>query len=51
MEHRFQPFLQMGGHHRLRDPVRDRRHAKQTDPVAVRFGDFHTFDRRREVTA
>ena len=43
------PFLQMHGHHRLRDPVRDRRHAQHSDPAAVRLGDLHRPDRGREV--
>ena len=43
------PFLQMHGHHRLRDPVRDRWHAQHSDPAAVRLGDLHRPDRRRKV--
>ena len=39
----------MHGHHRLRDPVRDRRHAQHSDPAAVRLGDLHRPDRRRKV--
>jgi hypothetical protein len=43
------PFLQMHGHHRLRDPVGDRRHAQHSNPAAVRLGDLHRPDRGREV--
>src|SRR5215216_1188808 len=43
------PFLQMHRYHRLRDPVRDRRHTQHSDPAAVRLGDLHRPDRRREV--
>jgi hypothetical protein len=43
------PFLQMHRHHRLRNPVRDRRHAQRPDPAAVRLGDLHRPDRRRKV--
>src|SRR5215211_8948350 len=43
------PLLQMHGHDRLRDPVRDRWHAQHSDPAAVRLGDLHRPDRRRKV--
>jgi hypothetical protein len=39
----------MHGHHRLRDPVGDRRHAQHSNPAAVRLGDLHRPDRGREV--
>ena len=45
------PLLQMPGHHRLRDPVCDRRHAQHADPAAVRLGDLHRLDRGRQVGA
>jgi hypothetical protein len=38
--------LQEHGGHRLRDPVRDRRHPEQTDTRAVRLGDLDRLDRR-----
>ena len=39
MKPRFHQRLQVQGHDRLRDPVRDRRHAQRTP--AVRLGDLH----------
>ena len=49
MEPRLHQRLQMHGHDRLRDPVRDRGHAEHSDPAAVRLGDLHRPDRRRKV--
>ena len=49
MKPRFHHRLQLHGHHRLRDPVRDRRHAQHSDPTTMRLGDLHRPDRRREV--
>ena len=46
---RFRPLPQIRGHHRLRDPVCDRRHTEQTDPTAVRLGDLDRPDRGRKV--
>src|SRR5450755_566549 len=46
MKPRFHQRLQEHGHGRLRDPVCDRRHPKQTDPIAVRLGDLDRPDRR-----
>ena len=45
---RFHQRLQEHGHHRLRDPVCDRRHAEHPDPTAMRLGDLDRPDRRRE---
>ena len=36
------------GHHRLRDPVRDRRHSQHSDPTLMRLRDLHCPDRRRK---
>ena len=41
--------LQIHGHHRLSDPVCDRRHAEHSDPGAVRLGDLDRPDRGRKV--
>jgi hypothetical protein len=41
--------LQTHGHHRLRDPVRDRRHPEDPDPAPSRLGNLHYPHRRREV--
>ena len=49
MEPRFRPFFQMHRHHRLRHPVRDRRHTERPDPAAVRLGDLHRPHRRGHV--
>ena len=38
MEPRLHQRLQELGHHRLRDSVRDRRHAQHTKPAAMRLG-------------
>jgi len=40
--------LQELGHHRLRDPVSDRRHAEHPNPRAVRLGDLDRQHRRRK---
>jgi hypothetical protein len=48
VEHRFHLRLQVQAHDRLGDPVRDRGHAKDSDPTAV-LGDLHRTHRRREV--
>ena len=49
VELRFHQRLQMHGHHRLRDPVCDRRHPEHPDPAAMRLGDLNRPDRRRKV--
>ena len=41
--------LQLHGHHRLRDPIGDRRHTQQTDPTAMRLRDLDRPDRGRKV--
>jgi hypothetical protein len=41
--------LQEHGHHRLRDPIRDCRHAEHSNPVAMRLWDLDRPDRGREV--
>ena len=46
MEPRLHQRLQELGHHRLRDSVRDRRHAQHTKPAAMRLGDHNCPDRR-----
>jgi hypothetical protein len=51
MEHRFHLRLQVHGHHRLRDPVRDRRHPKNPDASSSRLFDLHHPHRRREIAA
>jgi hypothetical protein len=48
VEHRFHLRLQVQAHDRLRDPVRNRGHAKDSDPTAV-LGDLHCTHRRREI--
>jgi hypothetical protein len=51
MEDRFDLALQPVGDHRLGDPVSDRRHAKDPDPVTMRLGYLHRSHRGREVAA
>jgi hypothetical protein len=46
VEPRFHQRLQKHGHRRLRDPVRDRRHAEHSDPAPMRLGDLDNPDRR-----
>src|ERR1700730_14091457 len=45
VEPRLHQRLQEHGHHRLRDPISDRRHAEHSDPVTVRLWDLHCPDR------
>ena len=49
MEPVVRPLLQLHGHHRLRDPIGDRRHTKHADPVAVRLRDLHRPHPGREM--
>ena len=49
MEFRFHSFLQFHGYHRLRDSVRDGRHAEYPHP-AMRFRYLHRQHRGRKVT-
>jgi len=49
VEHRLHKRLQEHGHHRLRDPVCDRRHTQHSDPAAVRLRDLYRPDRGRKV--
>jgi hypothetical protein len=49
VEDRFDLRLQMPGHDRLRDPVRDRGHAEQPGTRAVRFRYLHRPHRGRKV--
>ena len=49
MKDRFDLRLQPAGHHRLGDPVRDRRHPKDSRPTAMGFGYLHRHHRRRKV--
>jgi hypothetical protein len=51
MEDRLDLALQPAGHHRLGDPVRDGRHAKNPDPLTMRLRYPYRLDRGREVAA
>jgi site-specific DNA recombinase len=49
MKDRFDLLLQPPGHHRLGDPVRNRRYAKGSHPTAMGFRYLHRLHRRRKV--
>jgi hypothetical protein len=51
MEDLLHSRLQVHGHHRLRNSVRDRGHTEDPDPISTRFRYFHHPHRRREITA
>jgi hypothetical protein len=51
MEHRFHPFLQVSGHHRLGDAIGHGGDAQRAHPLAVRLVDLHRAHRGRKVGA
>jgi hypothetical protein len=51
MEDRLDLALQPAGDHRLGDPVGDRGHAQDPDPVTMRLWDLHRGHRGRDVAA
>lgn len=48
MDDRLDLRFQIHSGHRLRHPVRDSRHAKDSHPLATRLRNLHELHRRRE---